>query len=361
MTFRFLVSFHYHQKTDLQSIVDAYDGPCRIFADSGAFSAHTVGSEINLADYIAWLKDWQGLITTASTLDVIGDPEATQRNTLAMEKAGLSVIPVFHTGSPWKRLHELCKRYPYVALGGMVPYTSETGVVMRWLIGCFKIAKEYGTVFHGFGMTNLKTLAALPFYSADSSTWSTGMRYGRMCLWDDRQKKIIQVVAGDREGARKHAALIRSHGADPVRVGTPGFASQARRTPEEFRAENLMMRGAPAIAYVRFGEWLIKRHQVQPPSGLAEHGTQTYLAQTDMGRMRSVAAAIGTEVHLAADANTKSFIASVESVGTEIYLADTRKQKFFDAAESLGTHIHLADNCTSQLLSTAATLKKETS
>src|SRR5579859_3767064 len=95
VTFRFLVSFHYHQRTNLQEIVDAYDGPCEVFADSGAFSAATQNVTISLKDYTAWLKDWDGLLTVKATLDVIGDPEATARNTAALERQGLKVLPVF--------------------------------------------------------------------------------------------------------------------------------------------------------------------------------------------------------------------------------------------------------------------------
>jgi hypothetical protein len=297
MTFRFLMSFHYGRGKDLQAIADAAGGlPVEVFADSGAFSAATLGTTIRLADYAAWLKDWQHLITTAATLDVIGDPDATQRNTLALEDMGLNVLPVFHTGSPWDRLEKLCAQYRYVALGGMVPYTRMYGEVMRWLVKCFRIGNEHGTVFHGFGQTNSTAMAALPFYSVDSSTWSHGAKFGLLKLFDERAGRIAQVVVGDRAGARRRAALIRTYGVDPDAVACSGFGLKADKTPERFRYEDRLMRGVPALAYHRLGQWLQHRHDVTPPPGWTSRGTCLFLADTTISNFIPAAQAITADL-----------------------------------------------------------------
>lgn len=296
MTFRFLMSFHYGRGKDLQAIADAAGGlPVEVFADSGAFSAATLGTTIRLADYAAWLKDWQGLITTAATLDVIGDPDATHRNTLALEDMGLRVLPVFHTGSPWDRLEKLCTQYPYVALGGMVPYVRMYGEVMRWLVKCFRIGAEHGTVFHGFGQTNSTTMAALPFYSVDSSTWSTGARYGWMFFWDERTTSMARIRSGTAD-ARKNARVLRTYGADPAVVGRQGFALKAGKPADQFRYEDRMMRGVPALAYHRLGRWLQRRHDVAPPAGWTSRGTCLFLADTSMANFTPAAEAIAADL-----------------------------------------------------------------
>lgn len=295
MTFRFLVSFHYHRDTDLQAIADAYGGPVEVFADSGAFSAATLGATIKRADYAAWLHNWRHLITTAATLDVIGDPDATQHNTLALEDEGLRVLPVFHTGSPWERLEELCKRYRYIALGGMVPYSKYPDEVLRWLVKCFRIGKGHGAVFHGFGQTRFATLAALPFYSVDSSAWGAGSRFGQIALWDERRARLVQVQVSQPAQARKYARLLRSHGADPELVGRPGFAQFPRRTPEQHTVETQMMRGAPAVAFRRLEQWLACRHQVPAPLGWERPGTALFLADANAARLRQAARAIRAE------------------------------------------------------------------
>lgn len=292
--FRFLMSFHYGRDTDLQAIVDAYGGPVEVFADSGAFSAATLGATIKIADYAAWLKDWQGLITTAATLDVIGDPEATHRNTLTLEGMGLRVLPVFHTGSPWDRLEKLCATYPYVALGGMVPYVRQYSEVMRWLVRCFRIGAEHGTVFHGFGQTNVTAMASLPFYSVDSSGWSMGARFGDLRLWDAKRCRII-MTKGDPARVRRYAAVLRAYDIDPTLVARPGFALKAGKTPEQFRHEDQIMRGTPAVAFHRLGRWLTERHQVAPPAGWTSTGTCLFLADTSPGNFAPAAQAIAAE------------------------------------------------------------------
>lgn len=337
MTFRFLVSFHYHRNTDLQSIADAYGGPVDVFADSGAFSAATLGAEISLSDYAAWLKDWQHLVTTAATLDVIGDPDATQRNTGRLEDMGLRVLPVFHVGSPWSRLEELCKRYGYLALGGMVPHARDPEGVLRWLIRCFRIGREHGTVFHGFGQTRFRTMAALPFYSVDSSAWSAGSRFGQMYLWDERRYQLVSLPTGDAAQARKYATLLRAHGADPRLVGRPGFAVKARRSEDQFRREDLMMRGAPAIAYSRLGEWLIRRHQVPAPKGWNRPGTGLYVTDAGVHQITKAAKVLGTHLYLADSQRTNLTKAAgmAGQQGTRLYLANSEKINFLRAAPYL--------------------------
>ncbi|MER7487928.1 hypothetical protein ABTY20_18875 [Streptomyces sp. NPDC126497] len=297
MTFRFLMSFHYGRGKDLQTIADAASGlPVEVFADSGAFSAATLGTTIRLADYAAWLKDWQGLITTAATLDVIGDPDATHRNTLALEDMGLRVLPVFHTGSPWDRLEKLCARYPYVALGGMVPYARMYGEVMRWLVRCFRIGAEHGTVFHGFGQTNVTAMASLPFYSVDSSTWSLGARFGSLRLWDERSACIRQLYVGRPSEARKNARLLRAYGVDPDDIARPGFALKAGKTSEQFYREDRTLRGTPAVTFHRLGQWLQHRHDVAPPPGWTSRGTCLFLADTSTANFTPAAEAIATDL-----------------------------------------------------------------
>ncbi|MDN3056869.1 hypothetical protein PH213_20405 [Streptomyces sp. SRF1] len=297
MTLRVLVSFHYFRDVDMAHLVDrlaaAYHGPIEVFADSGAYSAATLGTTVRLADYQAWLTDWAALITTAATLDVIGDPVTTTRNTHHLHDAGHAVLPVFHTGTPWPALEALCARHPYVALGGMVPHRRRYSEVMRWLVRCFRIADEHGTVFHGFGQTNITALSALPFYSVDSSTWALGARYGSLRLWDDRLHRITQLYTGDPAAARRHARLLRSHGADPVAVSTRGFALKADGKPEAtYRAEDEIMRGAPALAFHRLGAWLQQRHAVPAPIGHTTPGTRLYLADTSVGNFLPAARVI---------------------------------------------------------------------
>jgi hypothetical protein len=294
---RCLLSYAFFRNTDLAELVGElrtlYGGPVEVFADSGAFSVANVGATVQLKDYAAWLEDWRGVITTAATLDVIGDPDETQRNTEALLGAGLIVLPTFHVGTPWPVLERLCKTYPYLALGGMVPHAKFPQEVMRWLIRAFRIGSEHGAVFHGFGQTRVSTIAALPFYSVDSSAWVSGARYGVIALWNARRARLEQVQAGVPAEALKHAALLREHGADPAVVGRPGFAHTGHRTAEEHLHEYAMMRAASMRAFRRLGDWLEQRHNVPAPSGWVSPGTCLFLAFVDRKQLVLAARSLG--------------------------------------------------------------------
>lgn len=287
--FRFLVSFAYHKDTDLAAIAAAYGGPCEVFADSGAYTVASSGATIGLPDYAAWLAHWRPLITTAATLDVIGDPAGTARNTTRLQDAGLTVLPAFHTGSPWTELDRLCATYPYVGLGGMVPYNRRPGEVLRWLIRAFTAGRQHGTVFHGFGLTRITTMARLPFYSVDSSCWVSGARYGRLNAWDPAAHKITEIKIGRRRPDTAAYSRIRAHGADPAAVLVPGFCVRARRTPAAYAAERATALGISALGWHRAGEWLTTRHQVPPPPGHTTPGTALFLADANPANLHAAA------------------------------------------------------------------------
>lgn len=122
------------------------------------------------------------MINVYANLDVIGNPEATWRNQMIMEKEGLSPIPTYHYGENTKWLTRLLKKkYTYIALGGMVPISNKG--LLYWLD---EIWGNYLTdskglpvcKVHGFGMTSLSLMLRYPWFSVDSTTWVTAGRLG---------------------------------------------------------------------------------------------------------------------------------------------------------------------------------------
>lgn len=297
MTLRILTSFHYFRDVDMGQLVtelrDLYGGPVEVFADSGAFSAVTTGAPVHLGDYKAWLNDWDELFTVRATLDVIGDHKATAINTRELEDNGFKVLPTFHVGTPWPVLRELCARNDYLALGGMVPHSARRKAVMRWLIQAFKIAQETGTVFHGFGQTTYETVKNLPFYSVDSSSWSSAVRYGSLQLWDHHTHRLQALKTGRQADAQANALLIRLHGADPAAMGRDGFGRLSQRSKEQYREERIMTVGVSANAWQRYGAWLATRHKVPPPPGHVPTGTVLYLADLNPSNFRDAATYLG--------------------------------------------------------------------
>lgn len=162
----------------------------RFFLDSGAFSAWTKGSVIDIDEYCAFIKANIDHIDVYPCLDVIpGKPGAgnatdkerdaaadqTWANYLYMKREGLDPIPVFHYGEDWRHLTRMVT-YPgcdYIGIGGLVGVPGPLRIL--WLDRLFKrLCDAEGMPIvktHGFGMTSVPLIFRYPWYSVDSTTW----------------------------------------------------------------------------------------------------------------------------------------------------------------------------------------------
>tara|TARA_R110000803_G_scaffold103020_1_gene171148 strand:+ start:50 stop:871 length:822 start_codon:yes stop_codon:yes gene_type:complete len=187
----YLFSYHYY-KTELQKsriidwgLIDNKD----LFLDSGAFSAFTLKKEINIDEYIEYIKDLD--VKIYANLDVIGDSEATVENELYMKSKDLTPLPVFHLGEPIYYLDRILNsNCSYFALGGMVQSQNLDG----WLVNVWEhiYRKRPNIKVHGFGLTNINLMIKYPWYSCDSSSWASGVRFGRFSEWNPIKGLFIQ-------------------------------------------------------------------------------------------------------------------------------------------------------------------------
>lgn len=290
-----LLSFHYYRDHDLDQLVAAFPTQPQVFADSGGFSAKSLGAEVKLDDYVAWLHRWQHLLTCYANLDVIGDAAATYDNQVAMEAQGLQPLPVFHGGEPWEYLDRYLGSHPYICLGGMVA-TGGAPAVLRWCVQAFVRARAAGAVYHGFGQTTLAILRALPWYSVDSSAWGAGHRYGTLNLWDDRRARWVRCALG-RHDLLANAELVRAHGGDPRAMARPGFALAKGKDSAVYVAERAMVIGVNAAAWVRMEGWMRAHHgPVQPPPGAPPQvGPMLYLADGSADHLLTAATRLHQE------------------------------------------------------------------
>lgn len=180
-----LESYHYIER---QRFVDAIrmDG-LKVFLDSGAFSAYTLGATIDLKGYCEYIKRNMDIIRVedgtlmASVLDGIGDPLATYRNQLAMEELGVRPLPCFHAGEDERYLDWYVENYDYITLGGMVG--SSTQQLIKWLDRIWNDHLLDGSgrpklKVHGFGVTAVPVMERYPWYSVDSSSWIQSAAFG---------------------------------------------------------------------------------------------------------------------------------------------------------------------------------------
>lgn len=212
----FLFSYHYCRRVDMAGLLDPLEPAPPLFADSGAFSAHTLGATVTVKEYAGWLEQWATLFPHYANLDVLDDHKATARNQKALERRGLTPIPVFHGGEPWKVLEGMVEQYEYVALGGMASGSVSRGAkLIGWLDRCFTLA-EGRAVLHGFGMTKWDLIRRFPWRSVDSSSIGSGYRYGTVKTYDPFSKKWLSWRVVDRRAWGKHGWLVREYGLTPA-------------------------------------------------------------------------------------------------------------------------------------------------
>ena len=309
---RILLSYWYYKETDLDALFAKYFTPPYpdVFADSGGFSADSQGVQITCAEYTAWVKRWQHLFTTYANLDVIGDQGGTWKNQQTIEDMGLNPLPVFTVGAAYEHLEFLVERYPYIALGGLVPHLKFTNRIMPYLIKCFKLASGK-SVFHGFGVTSWTVLKSLPWYSVDSSSWGAGFRYGRVPVFNWNKGKFENLELGNMRAWVTHAAVVRSLGFDPR-----DFGDRARNDRAKICAIS-------AVSYMLAEKWLRQRHgEIHVPQRLPSED-------------------VGLRLHLA-DANPARFGEIGEGAGLRLHLSDTSNGINFGDAEA-GLKVHIAD------------------
>ena len=180
-----LESYHYVHK---QKFVDGMrEMGDKVFIDSGAFSAYTLGVDLDLVEYCDYIKRNDDIIRyddgilMASVLDGIGDPQLTYENQLAMEKEGVRPLPCFHAGEDERYLEHYIKNYEYITLGGMVG--SSTKQLMIWLDRMWDQYLTDGSgnpriKVHGFGITSIAIMERYPWWSCDSSSWIQSAAFG---------------------------------------------------------------------------------------------------------------------------------------------------------------------------------------
>lgn len=163
----------------------------KVFLDSGAFSAYNLKREIDIDDYIDFIK--KNKFEVYAALDVIYNPQRTKENLEYMLKKDLNPIPVFHYKSSLENLESISKKFNYIALGGLVPLATHRRELSNWLNYCFKFLYpkiKQGLKVHGFGISSMELLKKFPFYSVDSTSWKWGGITGQAVNFDGLKIKI---------------------------------------------------------------------------------------------------------------------------------------------------------------------------
>lgn len=178
-----LESYHYIHKQQTVDRIRANGD--KVFLDSGAFSAFTLNKEVNIYQYVDYIKRNEDIIEHASVLDGIGDPQKTYENQMLMEQLGVKALPCFHYGEDERYLEWYISKYEYITIGGMVPISNNQ--LFYWLD---RIWEKYlcdasgrpKLKVHGFGLTSIPLMERYPWYSVDSSSWVQIGAYGNVFM-----------------------------------------------------------------------------------------------------------------------------------------------------------------------------------
>jgi hypothetical protein len=199
-----LESYHYIKKGRYAD--EIRNGGGKIFLDSGAFSAFTLGVEIPISEYCNFIHANDDIILRddgilmAAGMDSIGNEYETFHNLDKMWKLGVKALPTFHAGEDEKFLELYIKHYPYILLGGMVGGSQLQ--LMNWLDRVWSNNLTDGSgnprlKVHGFGITSDKLIERYPWYSVDSSLWIQSASFGMIVT-----KKYRNITVSTNSPAR---------------------------------------------------------------------------------------------------------------------------------------------------------------
>jgi hypothetical protein len=221
------------------------EGLCKghLFIDSGAFSAHTRGADVDVDAYIDFLNINDENIHICAQVDKIPGvfrkpktpqelaeaPEISWQNYKYMRsrlKSPDKLLPIFHQGEDYWWLHNMLeatfdgKHIPYI---GISPANDQpVKEKEKFIDKCFKIianSSNPNVHTHAFGMTSLYLLERYPFTSADSTSWimngangSIMTKYGSVTVSSGRLNAPDHIRKMPKEAQQEIQKYAESHG-----------------------------------------------------------------------------------------------------------------------------------------------------
>lgn len=256
----FLFSYWYFRQVDVAKLAAELLPRPALFADSGAFSAHSQNGTVDLGAYAEWLHRWGEQFDAYASLDDKTSWRAGLRNHEALLARGLHPVPVVHAGEPWQLLADYCADHDYVALGGLAgaAMRSADPRVQRWLSRAFDVAADHGTRLHGFGLFDWRIVRRFPWHSVDSSVIGVSYRYGQVRAYDPYKIKWRLWNLHDPKAWGRWGWLVREYDEDPQQI------YRTRRESQDF-----------VLALMRLGAKSFRRAMDQLP-----HPTQVYVVDS---------------------------------------------------------------------------------
>lgn len=246
-----LLSYYFFDKVNIGEFAGGLFGDVRphVFLDSGAWSAFTMGVTIKLDDYIAYCHENASALWTYCNLDDMRRPEVTLAHQREMESQGLSPMPVFHVGEDWSVLEQYAEEYDYIAIGRIVPFTTQPKVIIPYLGKCFRIVARRAKI-HGLGVSNTILLRLFPWTSTDSSAWGSSFRYGEVHLFDPLRGKFNGFHYRGHRAFNRHQEQLREN----------NFERFNFLEVPEGKSPRMELGAIQATTYLQMMEWVRRLH-----------------------------------------------------------------------------------------------------
>lgn len=175
----------------------------KVMLDSGAFSAWRKGVRLDVQDYAAFIIQHQDDLHSYITLDVIGDPEASEMNDRFLRGRGLHPVPVFPAAGDMNQLAALIEAdHDYIAIGA----TVGLGQKIKQSLFEHIFTQFPDGRFHWLGGSS-RLIVDYPWFSADSSTWLSGRKYGKI-LNDQFQTCQVLESMGAAEALGHNVSIL---------------------------------------------------------------------------------------------------------------------------------------------------------
>lgn len=194
--------FYARQHSNYPSLIPYYKD---FLLDSGAFTF--IRSQDNHPNWDEYLEQYADYIRRQDIkkyfeLDidtVVGYEKVKEFRSRLERLTGRPCIPVWHKSRGKEEFLRLCDEYNFIAVGGIAVkhIRRDEYRFFPWLI---REAHKRGCQIHALGFTNLEMLKRFHFDSVDSTSWTSGGRYGTTYRFNGRGLTTIGKQPGKRVG-----------------------------------------------------------------------------------------------------------------------------------------------------------------
>lgn len=184
--------------------------------DSGAFTFLQNSKSVNWENYVCEYADYiiKHNIKYFFELDIdsiVGIKEVERLRNILEDKTKKKSIPVWHFGRGKEYFIQMCKEYPYVALGGIVSQDIPRNTYEKYFPWFIKTAHEHKAKIHGLGYTSCSGLRKYKFDSVDSTAWLHGNRGGYLYMFNpDKENFFDKVNAPDGKRLKSYESAAHN-------------------------------------------------------------------------------------------------------------------------------------------------------